>query len=70
MRVCFSELNGKIQEKLIQNEKKKTKRKTDEVTELLSSLLKIAHGHLNKKQNKNKCKDQSASGFTVTPNAR
>ena len=50
MRVCFSELNGKIQEKLIQNEKK-TRRKTDEVTELLSSLLKIAHGHLNKKQN-------------------
>lgn len=67
MRVCFSELNGKIQEKLIQNEKK-TERKTDEVTELLSSLLKIAHGHLNKKQKKNKCKDQSASGCTVTPN--
>ena len=65
MRVCFSELNGKIQEKLIQNEKK-TRRKTDEVTELLSSLLKIAHGHLNKKQNENKCKDQSASGFSDT----
>lgn len=42
----------------------------DAVTELLSSLLKIAYGHLNKKQNKNKGKDQFASGFTVTPNAR
>ena len=46
------------------------RRKTGEVTERLSRLRKIIHGHLNKNQNKNKCKDQFASGFTVTPNAR